>query len=60
MKTIKYMLGVLAIMSLVSCVKEMKTYDGLAGVYFAQQWGSSSYSEWPYRPYTNVELVKQA
>lgn len=60
MKSIKYMLGVLAIISLASCEKEMKTYEGLVGVYFAQQWGSPNYSSWPYRPYTNVELVKVA
>lgn len=60
MKRIKYMLGMLAIILLASCEKEMKTYEGLEGVYFAQQWGSPNYSEWPYRPYTNVELVKLA
>ena len=60
MKSIKYILGVLAIISLASCEKEMKTYEGLEGVYFAQQWGSPSYSVWPYRPFTNVELVKVA
>lgn len=60
MKRIKYMLGMLAIILLASCEKEMKTYEGLEGVYFAQQWGLPSYSEWPYRPYTNVELVKLA
>jgi len=46
--------------TLASCEKEMKTYEGLEGVYFAQQWGSSSYSVWPYRPYTTIELVKVA
>lgn len=60
MKRIKYMLGMLAIISLASCEKEMKTYEGLEGVYFAQQWGSPTYSQWPYRPFTNVELVKVA
>jgi hypothetical protein len=60
MKSIKYILGVLAIISLASCEKEMKTYEGLEGVYFAQQWGSPIYNIWPYRPYTNVELVKVA
>jgi hypothetical protein len=60
MKRIKYMLGVLAIMALASCEKEMKTYEGLEGVYFAQQWGAPSYSIWPYRPYTNIELTKVA
>lgn len=58
MNSIKYMLGVLVLMLTASCEKEMKSYDGMEGVYFAQQWGSSNYSEWPYRPFTNVELVK--
>lgn len=58
MNSIKYMLGVLVLMLTASCEKEMKNYDGMEGVYFAQQWGSSNYSEYPYRPFTNVELVK--
>jgi hypothetical protein len=61
MKNIIYYSMMLAFgFSLASCEKEMKTYEGLEGVYFAQQWGSPNYSEWPYRPFTNVELVKVA
>ena len=61
MKKIIYYSVMLAFcFALASCEKEMKTYEGLEGVYFAQQWGSPNYSEWPYRPFTNVELVKVA
>ena len=61
MKKIIYYSMMLAFgLTLASCEKEMKTYEGLEGVYFAQQWGLPAYSEWPYRPYTNVELVKVA
>jgi uncharacterized protein DUF4843 len=60
MKRIKYMLGMLAIILLASCEKEVKTYDGPEAVYFAQQWGTANYTDYPYRPYTTVELVKVA
>lgn len=48
-----------SVISLASCKKEMMGYEGMEGVYFAQQWGLPSYSEWPYRPFSYVELVKQ-
>jgi hypothetical protein len=60
MKRINYMLGMMVtILSLTSCKKEMMGYEGMEGVYFAQQWGSPTVSIWPYRPFSNVELVKQ-
>jgi hypothetical protein len=61
MKNIIYYLMMLAFgFTLASCEKEVKTYEGLEGVYFAQQWGPAIYSIFPYRPYTNIELTKVA
>jgi hypothetical protein len=59
MKKIIFSLMMLAFTFLLpSCKKEMMGYEGVEGVYFAQQWGQPSYTIWPYRPFTNVELVK--
>ncbi len=43
-----------------SCKKEMMSYEGVEGVYFAVQSGASYGNEktWPYMPYTNLEFVK--
>jgi hypothetical protein len=43
-----------------SCEKELMSYEGVEGVYFAVQSGASYGSEktWPYMPYTNLEFVK--
>lgn len=48
--------------SLASCKKEMMSYEGMEGVYFAVRSGPyyAAPSTWPYRPYTNVEFVKYA
>jgi hypothetical protein len=59
MKRSIYFLMLLAVVMSVSCRKEMMRYEGMEGVYFAQQWGLPSYSTWPYRPFSYVELVKQ-
>ena len=60
MKKILYYLTVMvSVMSLTSCKKEMMGYEGMEGVYFAQQWGATTVSIWPYRPFSNVELIKQ-
>ncbi|THU38357.1 DUF4843 domain-containing protein [Niastella caeni] len=58
MKKIIYFL---ILLSLASCKKEMMGYDGVEGIYFAVTSGPSyaSPSSWPYRPYTNIEFVKQ-
>lgn len=41
------------------CKKEMMSYEGKEGVYFAVQHGlkSLSINSWPYQPYSNVEFV---
>lgn len=46
--------------SFAGCEKEMMSYEGVEGVYFAVQHGASYGNErtWPYQPYTNVEFVK--
>jgi hypothetical protein len=48
-------------LSLASCKKEMMNYEGMEGVYFSVRSGSVFIvpAGWPYRPYTNVEFVKQ-
>lgn len=58
-RIIYWLLMLVSVISLASCKKEMMGYEGMEGVYFAQQWGLPSYSEWPYRPFSYVELVKQ-
>ena len=57
-RTIYSFVLLVAVMSLASCKKEMMGYEGMEGVYFAQQWGLPTYSEFPYRSFSNVELVK--
>ncbi len=44
---------------LMGCKKEMMSYQGKEGVYFAVQFGNKSLSinYWPYQPYSNVEFV---
>lgn len=62
MQKIIYCLMLLAlVLPSASCKKEMMGYEGMEGVYFAVQSGPSyaSPSSWPYRPYTNIEFVKQ-
>jgi len=41
------------------CKKDMMTYQGREGVYFAVQYGNKSLSidYWPYQPYSSVEFV---
>lgn len=43
-----------------SCKKEMMTYEGMEGIYFAVRSGPywASPESWAYRPYTNVEFVR--
>ncbi|MBO9634792.1 MAG: DUF4843 domain-containing protein [Chitinophagaceae bacterium] len=45
----------------ISCKKEMMGYEGMEGVYFGVRSGPSYAApvSWPYRPYTDVEFVKQ-
>ena len=63
MKRIIYCLMLLAtVFQSASCKKEMMQYEGMEGVYFAARSGPSYAipSSWPYRPYTNIEFVKQS
>lgn len=64
MKKISYYLiaASITILGLTSCEKELMSYEGLEGVYFAVQSGSSwgSDKSWPYMPYTNLEFIKVA
>jgi len=43
-----------------SCEKELMSYEGSEGVYFAVQWGTSYGTDktWPYMPFSNLEFVK--
>ncbi|MCK7558441.1 DUF4843 domain-containing protein [Chitinophaga sedimenti] len=52
---------VLISLLLPSCKKEMMSYEGMEGVYFAARSGPyyASPQTWPYRPYTNVQFVSQ-
>lgn len=49
------------ILPFLSCKKEMMDYEGMEGVYFGVRSGPdwAAPASWPYRPYTNVEFVKQ-
>ena len=63
MKRIIYLMAILFVPALtVSCEKELMDYEGVEGVYFAVQWGSSwgGESTWPFMPYSNVEFIKIA
>jgi hypothetical protein len=56
-----YTMIVLAIAALSSgCERELMSYEGVEGIYFAVQSGRVEGSEggWPYSPYTNVDFVK--
>lgn len=59
MKKILYFIMILPIF-LSGCEKDLMDYEGLEGVYFAVQWGSSWGNErtWPYQPYTEVQFMK--
>lgn len=62
MKKIIYWSALLAIvLPFISCKKDMMGYEGMEGVYFGVRSGPSwaAPASWPYRPYTNVEFVKQ-
>jgi hypothetical protein len=41
-----------------SCKKEMMNYEGMEGVYFSVRSGTNTGTP-PFRPYTNIEFVKQ-
>ena len=41
MKRTIYFLVLLAVVVCTSCKKEMMGYEGMEGVYFAQQWGAA-------------------
>lgn len=49
------------VLPFMSCKKEMMGYEGMEGVYFGVRSGPSyaAPASWPFRPYTNVEFVKQ-
>ncbi len=55
-----FMSGVIAVTLFTSCEKELMSYEGSEGVYFAVQWGTSYGNEktWPYMPFSNLEFVK--
>lgn len=62
MKRIIFWSALLAIvLPMASCKKEMMQYSGMEGIYFAVQSGPSysAPATWPFRPYTNIEFVKQ-
>jgi hypothetical protein len=60
-RIINWLLLLLTGISLASCKKEMMGYEGVEGIYFAVTSGPSyaAPNSWPYRPYTNIEFVKQ-
>lgn len=59
MKKIFYYILMLPIF-LSGCEKDLMDYEGLEGVYFAVQWGSSWGNErtWPYQPFTEVQFMQ--
>lgn len=63
MKTILFWAALLVLVGpLASCKREMMEFSGIEGVYFAVQTANGAlYSETgsPFRPYTNVEMVRQ-
>ncbi|GHT67297.1 hypothetical protein AGMMS50239_30200 [Bacteroidia bacterium] len=61
MKNFIIAITVLTVMSLLeSCERELMSYEGDPGIYFAVQSGRVEGNEktWPYSPYTTVEFVK--
>ncbi len=60
-KMICWTLLLAIVLPFVSCKKEMMGYEGMEGVYFGVRSGPSWAApvSWPFRPYTNVEFVKQ-
>lgn len=52
--------AIIAVTLFTSCEKELMSYEGSEGVYFAVQWGTSYGNEktWPYMPFSNLEFVK--
>jgi hypothetical protein len=61
MKKSYIMIAVTALLAWLSaCEREMISYQGVEGIYFAARAGSAVLSEsgWPYTPYTDVEFVK--
>jgi hypothetical protein len=48
------------LLTMTTCEQKLMSYEGVEGVYFAVQHGSSWGVErtWPYQPYTDVEFVK--
>jgi hypothetical protein len=59
MKRIIYSLMLLAmVFESASCKKEMMNYEGMEGIYFSVRSGSNT-SVPPFRPYTNIEFVKE-
>lgn len=62
MKRIIYclLLPVMVLLS-ASCKKEMMNYEGMDGIYFSVRSGpvTTTPSGWAWRPYTNIEFVKQ-
>lgn len=61
MKLLRLFILVLAL-PFTGCEKDIMDYEGVEGVYFAVQHGSSWGNErtWPYQPYSNVEFVKSS
>lgn len=62
MRKMIYWSALLAIvLPFLSCKKEMMGYEGVEGIYFGVRSGPSWAApvSWPFRPYTNVEFVKQ-
>ncbi|MDR0544824.1 MAG: DUF4843 domain-containing protein [Odoribacteraceae bacterium] len=59
MKNVYSIIVIIASLS-IACEREMISYSGVEGVYFAVQAGRAAGSEkgWPYSPYTDVEFVK--
>lgn len=59
MKRLRHWILILPMLFLAGCEKDLMGYEGLEGVYFAVQWGSSWGGEksWPYQPYTEVNFM---
>jgi hypothetical protein len=59
MKRLTVYILLFQLMFMMGCKKEMMSYQGVEGVYFAVQSGTKAYSIalWPYQPFSSVEFV---
>lgn len=59
-KLLYYIVTFALLVPMTGCEKEMHSYRGDRGVYFAVRWGNPTLSAWPYRSYTNFDFVQHA